>query len=248
MKKWLWGMLSVPLLLVLWSIASIFYDPLVLPGPTIVYSELIKQLASLEYYHHIGISLYRLFAGFILAMLAALSVGLIAGLSQSFRYFLTPIVSFFQATPPMAWAPLLFLIFALGNAPMIAIIFIAAFFPILVNVIHGIERIQISHIRAALSLGANRQQLIRYVYLPGMMPAAFTGLIVGFSIAWRSLVAAEMIGGDAGIGWLIASSGQIGNSPLVLVGIITIGILSLFIETLLLRPFKKRFADWTPHS
>jgi NitT/TauT family transport system permease protein len=99
-----------------------------------------------------------------------------------------------------------------------------------------------------LSLSANKYQLAWHVYLPEVMPSAFSGIIVGFGIAWRSLVAAEMIEGNEGIGWLIASSGQIGNSSLVMVGIITIGVLAMFFEFILLKPLKKRFVSWASHS
>lgn len=248
MRKFHYGILAFPFIILVWVLISSQYPALVFPGPLRTLAEFKKQLVSVDFYHHIGISLYRLFLGFFIAACFAFFIGMLAGISKAVRQFLTPLVMIFQATPPMAWAPLLILILDLGNAPMIAVIVIAAFFPIVVNVMQGMERIKISHIRAAQSLGANRWQLAWYVYLPEVMPAAFTGVIVGFGIAWRSLVAAEMIGGSAGIGWLISSSGQIGNSPLVMVGIATIGILALLFEFILLYPLKKRFASWAPRA
>lgn len=248
MRKFHYGILAVPFVIVVWMIAASYYPPIIFPGPWRTLLELKKQLVSPDYYYNIGISLYRLFAGFAIAAISAFLVGLLAGMSKAFRQFLSPMVMLFQATPPMAWAPLLILMLDLGNAPMIAVIVLAAFFPIVVNVIQGMERIKISHIRAAQTLGANRMQLAWHVYLPEVMPSAFTGIVVGFGIAWRSLVAAEMIGGSAGVGWLISSSGQVGNSPLVMVGIITIGILAMFFEFVLLYPLKKRFASWAPKA
>lgn len=244
MKKFHYGILSVPFVLIVWLIVSSQYSALVFPGPLIVLKAFIKELGQPSYYHAIGISLYRLMFGFIIALVSAFIVGTIAGISQAFRQFITPIVTFFQATPPMAWAPLLILMLNLGNAPMIAVIVIAAFFPIVVNVIRGMEMIRESHVRAANALGASRLQLAFHMYLPAVFPAAFTGILVGFGIAWRALVAAEMIGGSAGLGWLIASSGQIGNSQLVMVGIISIGLLAMFFEYGLLRPLQKKFADY----
>ncbi|UOF92443.1 ABC transporter permease [Fodinisporobacter ferrooxydans] len=248
MKKFHFGILSFPFILAVWIAASYHYPALVFPGPLQTFQELKRQVVSTEFYHHIGISLYRLFIGFSIAAIAAFLVGMLAGVSKAFRQFITPLIMIFQATPPMAWAPLLILLLDLGNAPMIAVIVIAAFFPIVVNVIEGTERIKLSHIRAAQSLGASKWQLALHVYLPEVMPSALTGVVVGFGVAWRSLVAAEMIGGNAGIGWLISSSGQIGNSSLVMVGIITIGILAMLFEFLLLHPLKKRFASWAPRA
>ncbi|WP_424768247.1 ABC transporter permease [Paenibacillus sp. sgz302251] len=244
MGKHIWGLLSVPFVLLVWMVIAGHYPSIVFPGPGKVFAEFVKQLQTGDFYHHVGISLYRLVIGFSISLISAIVIGTFAGISTAFRQFMHPMVTFFQATPPMAWAPLLILLMDLGNPPIIAVIVIAAFFPILVNVVQGMEMIKESHIRAALSLGASKSQLALHVYLPEVMPSAFSGIIVGFGIAWRSLVAAEMIGSNVGIGWLISSSGQIGNSPLVMVGIITIGILAMIFEFVLLRPLKKRFASW----
>lgn len=248
MKKLGWQLLSIPFIVLVWYAFSRGYSELVFPGPIPVFKELVKQLGTADFYHHIGISLYRLFFGFILAAIGAFIIGILAGFSVPFRLFLSPMVSFFQATPPMAWAPLLILVLQLGDGPMIAVIIIAAFFPILVSVMHGMEQVKTSYLRVAQSLGANKIQLIRFVYLPSVLPSAINGLVIGFGIAWRSLVAAEMIGGNSGLGWLISSSGQVGNSSLVLVGILTIGLLALIFEFILIRPLKKRFASWSSEA
>lgn len=248
MKKLGWQLLSIPFILLVWYAFSRGYSELIFPGPLPVFQELIKQLGTANFYHNIGISLYRLFFGFLVAAVSAFIIGTLAGFSVPFRLFLSPMVSFFQATPPMAWAPLFILLLQLGNAPMIAVIITASFFPILVSVMHGMEQVKSSYLRVAQSLGANPAQLIRFVYFPSILPAAFNGLVIGFGIAWRSLVAAEMIGGNSGLGWLISSSGEVGNSSLVLVGILTIGILALIFELLLIRPLKKRFAGWTSEA
>ncbi|WP_047154162.1 ABC transporter permease [Aneurinibacillus tyrosinisolvens] len=190
MKQFKGGILSIPFIILVWMVISSRYTALIFPGPLVVFKEMQKQLISFEFYHHIGVSLYRLAIGFAIAAASAFLIGTLAGVSEPFRKFLSPMVMFFQATPPMAWAPLLILMLDLGNAPMIAVIVLAAFFPILV----------------------------------------------------------KMIGGNEGIGWLIASTGQIGNSSLVMVGIITIGVLAMFFEFILLKPLKKRFVSWASHS
>lgn len=249
MKNYYWGILSFPFLLLIWFwVGAHFHASYLFPSPLDTWREWGKELSSAEYYNDIGISLYRLIIGFVIASVSAFLVGTLAGVSLTFRQFITPIVTFFQATPPMAWAPLLIIFLDLGNAPMIAVIVIAAFFPIVVSVIQGMQLIKLTHIRAAQSLGANRFQLAWYVYLPEVMPSAFSGIVIGFGVAWRSLVAAEMIGGKSGIGWLIVTGSQIGNAPVVMVGIITIGILALLIEFICLRPIKKRITKWAPRS
>ena len=128
---------------------------------------------------------------------------------------------------------------------MVAVIFMASFFPVVISVMQGVERIQESHIRAARMLGATGWKLGLYVYLPEVAPAAITGIYVGFGVAWRSLVAAEMIGGNAGLGYFISTNGQTGNPAAVMLGILVVGFLSWLFDRLMLRPLKHRLAGWS---
>ncbi|MDC3417539.1 ABC transporter permease [Aquibacillus salsiterrae] len=242
-KKWI-GWLAIPFVLVIWFIISAQYPSYMFPSPIDVMHEAGTQWEKGEIQSHIALSLKRLGIGFIISMFLAFLIGIIAGASRLFRQFLMPIVTYFQATPPMAWAPLLIILLGLGDAPMIAVIIIASFFPILINVVQGMNQIPETHIRAARSLGAKGWKLAIYVYLPEIIPAAISGITVGFAISWRSLVAAEMIGGNAGIGYFISFNGQIGNASSVLLGILLIGFLALILDFLLLRPIQKRFASW----
>ncbi|TKD71844.1 ABC transporter permease [Pseudalkalibacillus hwajinpoensis] len=248
MSKWKMSWLAIPFVLIIWSAVSAQYPSYLFPGPIDVLNEAVSQWQKGELTNHIIVSLKRLIIGFVLSAIMAFIVGIFAGASRHFREFLTPLVTYFQATPPMAWAPLLIILLGLGDAPMIAVIIIASFFPILINVIQGMNHIPASHIRAAQSLGAKSWKLAIYVYLPEIIPAAISGIYVGFAISWRSLVAAEMIGGNSGIGYFIAFNGQIGNASSVLLGILLIGFLALFMDYLLLKPLHKRFASWAVRS
>ena len=244
MKKWIIGFLAIPFVLLVWTVVSTQYPSYIFPSPIDVWNEAVRELSKGEIQAHIVISLKRLAIGFLSASCLAFLVGILAGASKTFRHFITPLVSFFQATPPMAWAPMLIILIGLGDGPMIAVIIIASFFPILINVIQGMNQIPESHIRAAKSLGAKKWKLAYYVYLPEIFPAAISGIYIGFAISWRSLVAAEMIGGNAGIGYFIAFNGQIGNAASVLLGIIIIGFLALVMDYLLLKPIHRRYAGW----
>ncbi|WP_246944903.1 ABC transporter permease [Bacillus pinisoli] len=243
MKKKI-GWLAIPFVVLVWTMVSAQYPSYVFPSPIDVFHEGIKQWGKGEIQLHILLSLKRLVLGFLISTCFAFLIGILAGASRTFRDFLMPLVTYFQATPPMAWAPLLIILLGLGDAPMIAVIIIASFFPIVINVIQGMNMIPESHIRAAKTLGAKGWKLTYYVYLPEIIPAAISGVYVGFAISWRSLVAAEMIGGNAGIGYFIAFNGQIGNASSVLLGILLIGFFALLMDYLLLKPIHKKFAGW----
>ncbi len=244
MNKGKFGLLAFVFVLIVWFIVSSRYPSYIFPSPTDVFNEGIAQWKRGEIQTDILLSLKRLVLGFMIASFIAFFIGILAGAFRPFRQFLMPLVSFFQATPPLAWAPLLIIFLGLGDAPMVAIIIVAAFFPIVMNVVQGMNMIPESHIRAAQSLGAKGWKLAFYVYLPEIIPAAISGIYVGFAISWRSLVAAEMIGGNGGIGYFISFNGQTGNSAAVILGIFIIGFLSLFMEFLFLKPLHKRFAGW----
>ncbi|XJZ27313.1 ABC transporter permease [Bacillota bacterium Lsc_1132] len=244
MNKWKFSLMAVPFVFMIWFVVSAKYPAYIVPSPVDVFHEGVVQWNKGEIQTHILLSLKRLVLGFVLSACMAFLIGILAGAFRPFRLFLMPLVSFFQATPPMAWAPLLVIFLGLGDAPMISVIMIASFFPILMNVIQGMNMIPESHIRAAKSLGATGWKLAFYVYLPEIIPAAISGIYVGFAISWRSLVAAEMIGGNGGIGYFISFNGQTGNSSAVILGILIIGFLALFMDFLFLKPLHNRFAGW----
>ncbi|MBH0229202.1 ABC transporter permease [Halobacillus yeomjeoni] len=248
MRKWGIGFTAVLFVLIIWTGVSTQFASYIFPGPIDVFHEGIKQWEKGEIQNHILLSLKRLVTGFLISAILAFLIGILAGVSRWFKDFLTPLVTYFQATPPMAWAPLLIIVLGLGDAPMIAVIIIASFFPILINVMQGMDMIPSSHIQAAKTLGAKGWKLGIFVYLPEIIPAAISGIYVGFAISWRSLVAAEMIGGNAGIGYFIAFNGQIGNTTSVLLGIILIGFLALLMDYVFLKPLYNRFAKWASRT
>jgi NitT/TauT family transport system permease protein len=245
MMRWHYGWLALPFVILVWMSISSLFPSYIFPNPLIVWEEGVKQWHRGEIQKHIIVSLRRLGIGFSVAIIVAFIIGILSGTIKGFRQFLTPIVTYFQATPPMAWAPLLVIIFGLGDFPMISVIFIASFFPILINVIQGMDLIPENHKRAAKTLGASGWRLGIYVFLPEIIPAAISGIYVGFAIGWRSLVAAEMIGGNSGIGYFIAFNGQIGNSASVILGILLIGFLALCLDYLILKRIYKRYAGWS---
>ena len=239
-----WGWAVLPVLIVAWSAVASRFPAYILPPPQDVAAEGWQWLASGRLWQHLGASLFEELLGFGAAVLVAAVLGVAGGLSAGFRAFATPLNNLFMAIPPVAWAPLTMIVFGLGYPAIVAVIFIAAVFPMALTLQAGVQGIRQGEVRAARILGATRAQLLAHVYLPASLPALTTALRVGFSQAWRALVAAEMIGASRGIGWMVATGGQTGNSSQVLFGIALIGAFAWLAEYLVFRRVEDHYRAW----
>jgi len=209
--------------------------------------EAVKYLFRGELWPHVGWSLLEEVGGFGAAIICSLIFGFLAGFFKGFREYIVPLNGLFMAIPPIAWAPLMVIIFGLGYTTIVIVIFISAVNPMILTIMEGVLQIQGQEVRAARILGARRWQLFLYVYLPASLPFVTAALRIGFSQAWRALVAAEMIGASVGLGYMVQTAGEVGNSRLVLLGIAMIGLFSYIFERLLFRPIEKRYEVWRLH-
>lgn len=207
----------------------------------------VQHLFRGEIWPHVGWSLLEEVGGFGSAIICALILGFLAGFFKGFREYIVPLNGLFMAIPPIAWAPLMVIIFGLGYTTIVIVIFISAVNPMVLTIMEGVLQIQGQEVRAARILGARRWQLFLYVYLPASLPFVTAALRIGFSQAWRALVAAEMIGASVGLGYMVQTAGEVGNSRLVLLGITLIGLFSYMFERLLFRPIEKRYEVWRLH-
>jgi ABC-type nitrate/sulfonate/bicarbonate transport system permease component len=239
-----WGWLSLPFLILCWSIVASFYPAYILPQPWDVAREALRWINDGSLWGHLKASLYEELGGFSLAIIVSILLGAAAGLSNRFRDFISPLNSLFMAIPPVAWAPLTMIIFGLGYWSIVMVIFIAAVFPMAITIQESIQSIRGGEVRAARTLGASPVQIIRHVYIPASLPFVTAALRIGFSQAWRALVAAEMIGASKGIGWMVSMGGQIGNSSQVLLGIVIIGLIAWLMESLVFRRIEKHYQTW----
>jgi len=239
-----WGWASLPFLLLIWIALASRYPSYILPQPWDVVDEARHWLSNGSLWQHIKASVLEELGGFLAALLVALLLGAAAGLSPRFRDFIAPLNSLFMAIPPIAWAPLTMIIFGLGYFSIVLVIFIAAMFPMAVTIQEGVQSIRGAEVHTARTLGANPRQLLLYVYLPASLPFVTAALRIGFSQAWRALIAAEMIGASQGIGWMVSVGGQIGNSSQVLLGIVLIGLIAWLVESLVFRRIEQHYQNW----
>lgn len=239
-----WSWAALPALLLLWSAAASRFPAYILPQPWEVAQEGWRWLDSGKLGQQLLASLLEELGGFGAAVFAALLLGTAGGVSTRFRDFATPLNSLFMAIPPIAWAPLTMIVFGLGYLSIVAVIFIAAVFPMALTIQEGVQAIRGGDVRAARILGAGPLQLLLHVYFPASLPALTAALRVGFSQAWRALVAAEMIGASRGIGWMVSMGGQVGNASQVLLGIVLIGAIAWLAESLVFRRMERHYQGW----
>lgn len=239
-----WSWLSIPSLLLAWMLIATQFPSYILPQFWEVFDEAVEWIGGGELWPHIWASFLEEVGGFGAAIICALIFGFLAGFYKGFREYIVPLNGLFMAIPPIAWAPLMLIIFGIGYTTIIVVIFISAVNPMILTIMEGVLQIQGQEVRAARILGAKKWQLFTYVYLPASLPFITAALRIGFSQAWRALVAAEMIGASAGLGWMVQVGGEIGNSRQVLLGIVLIGGISYLFERLFFRQIEKRYEVW----
>jgi NitT/TauT family transport system permease protein len=228
-----------------WQIAAVVFPSYLIPSPRQVLLRLGKELGRGAFLTTIARTFARLAVGFSLACVLGLFVGLLSGVSLFFRRYSRAVVSILQSVPPIAWVPLFIILLGFGDYPIILVILISAFFPMAVSVMNAVEQVEPLRIDVARLLGARRSQLITKVYAPEVIPSVITGAQVGFGNAWRSLIAAEMVGGvNVGLGWFINFSGEVADMVGVLSGIFVIGFFSAVLDGYVLERLKRRLLKW----
>jgi len=177
-----------------------------------------------EYYKHIWVSTWRVTQAFFLATVIGVPFGLMLGWSRKFKQYVFPVFELLRPIPALAWVPLAIVMFVSSESAVIYLTFLTSFFATALNTMLGVQSIDESYIRAAYCLGADRRQVFRHVIVPGGLPFVFTGLQISMGVSWFSLVAAEMVSGQYGLGFVINTSYTMVRYPTIVIGMITLGI------------------------
>jgi NitT/TauT family transport system permease protein len=197
------------------------------PTPYEVLQQAIQVGLSNKFLVNVFYSVKRIMFGFVIAIAVGVPLGLLIGRYKRVADLFMPAIEILRPIPAIAWVPMSIMLWPNNEASIVFITFIGAFFPILLNSVHGVHSLDGVLIRAGRVLGAGEFKLFWNVILPGALPHIFTGLAVGMGVAWVSLIAAEMISGQFGVGYFTWESYSLVNYPAIVLGMITIGILGL---------------------
>lgn len=192
---------------------------------------------------HLGWSLLRVFTAFALACVTAIPVGIAMGVSRIARGIFDPPVEFYRPLPPLAYLPLIVIWFGIEETAKIVLIYLACFAPLAMAARAGVKSVMIEQINAAYSLGASKWQVIRHVIIPAALPEIFTGMRISIGFGWTTLVAAEMVAANAGLGQMVLNASNFLRTDVVIMGIVVIGVVAYAFD-LLMRYIERAAVPW----
>jgi ABC-type nitrate/sulfonate/bicarbonate transport system permease component len=237
-------------LILVWQLVSTFWLPridpyraVLMPPPSQIIVAAWELLRSGEFIHHLLDSLTREAVAFCAALLAV-PLGIAMGWSSRINSQLEPVFEVLRPVPPLAWIPLSILWFGIGDEQNEFIIFLGMFFPILLNTTAGVKNVDPNLVRAARSLGAPERKVLTRVVFKAALPQIVTGVRIGLGIGWMALVAAELVGANSGLGFLINDARSMLRTDIIIVGMLTIGIMGLIIDASL-RMLMRRLLPWS---
>ena len=235
--------------LALWELLAIqLNNPVVLPPVEDVIKVLMNPHISIlgtgTLIDNTLVSIKRVLSGFIIAGIVGIPLGIFMGYFPTVMDLFDTVIELLRPIPPLAWVPLALAWFGIGETSMLFIIFIGAFFPILINTIAGVKGVPKILVETAQTLGAKEKDILLKVIIPASSPSILTGLRIGAGIAWMCVVAAEMLpGSSAGLGYLIMYAYSLSRMDVVIASMIVIGIIGLTLDRGL-RYIEDRYFRW----
>lgn len=242
--------LAILCLLGLWSWATA-QNPRLVPSPAATLERMIqlftKPINRYNLIGHVAVSLRRILIALAFALSIGLFVGVLIGWSDTAKATIGTLFELVRPIPPIAWLPLVIMGFGLGEAPKILIIFIATVMPVVINTSTGIRLVDPLYLEVGKSFRASHRQLLWEVSIPAALPSIFAGIRNSISVGWTVVLAAEMMGATSGIGFLITRGMDFFDVPLILGGIIVVGVVGSMIS-LLCEIVERRLCPWKKTS
>lgn len=214
-----------------------------LPAPVEIAGALVESVRSGELVRDAVASLSRVMTGFLLAAFMGVVLGTALGLLPRLRRQVLPILELLRPVPPIAWIPLAILWFGLGSGSAVFIVCIGGFFPILTGTYHGVANVRVELVQTAKCLGASRALLVSDIVIPPALPHILAALRTGLGMAWMSLIAAELIATQTGLGYTIQLKRLFLRTDGVLAGMLVIGLLGYAMNRGLLA-LENRLTTW----
>jgi ABC-type nitrate/sulfonate/bicarbonate transport system permease component len=231
------GFALIAVILIVWEIASDlkWIDPIAFPSVSRIFGSWIETLLNGEILSQLLPSLIRIFSGFALAVLVAVPIGLLMGTTRFVYRLLEPLTEFIRPIPSSAYIPIAILFLGIGDRMKIFVVFLACFFPILLNTYGGVRGIDPVLIDTGRTFGISRLRTLRQIIFPAALPSILTGMRISLGLALVVAVVAEMIAGSSGIGYFILNMQRIFRVPEMFAGIFTLGILGFLINLVFLQ-------------
>jgi NitT/TauT family transport system permease protein len=201
------------------------------------------QTYSGNWIYDMAASFSRVLGGFAIATVLAVALGVAIGWSRATEVIIEPTLQMLRPIPPVSWIPLAIIWFGIANKPAIFLVFLGAFFPVLLNTIHGVKSCDRNLIRAGAMVGGSNRELLRFIVLPAALPSIFAGLRIGIGSAWMLTVTAEMVAVKSGLGYVLWDSYYFLRYDLVLAAMASIGLLG-FLSDLGIRAVMARVLHW----
>lgn len=236
-------------LLALWWLATRYalVNPLFLPSPKAVWDAFVRTATegyqgSLLHEHLIA-SLYRVLAGYVLACLVGIPLGIVMGLSRDVKAVFDPVIEFYRPLPPLALYTLIVMWLGIGDTSKVALLFLAALPPLTISSMQAAASVDPRYVKAAKSLGAGPRQLFFHVFLPACLPGICTGMRISLGFTYTVLVAAEIVAATAGLGWMIWDASKFLLGDIVIMGLFVLALTGMALD-FLIRLAERALTPW----
>lgn len=218
-----------------------------LPAPSVILETILGLAADESLWGHIGITVYRVFFGFLIGTVFAVILGSIVGLYGKAEQIFDPMIQAFRSIPSLAWVPLFILWMGIGEPSKVTMIAVGVFFPVYLNVVSGIGGVDRKLIEVGKMYGLNTFQLIKRVILPASLPSFLTGLRSGLGLGWMFVVAAELMGASTGLGYLLVLGQNTLSPETILASIVLFAIIGKLSDWIL-KTVEEKSLHWQDNA
>lgn len=230
-ERLFWPLLAGAFLLACWHYSVVWTQTRIFPSPLHVKAGLDELLAKRALWGHISSSLQRVAIGFGSAVCIGIPIGLLLGWYPAVNRVVNPVIQILRPISPIAWIPVAIIFFGVGDRAANFLIFLGAFFPIVVACVNGVSNVPTVYRRVGRNFGLSPLQLLARVVFPAALPNILIGLRLALGIAWLVVVAAEMVAVDSGLGYLVIDSRNSGKRyDLVVAAMLLIGVIGLLFD------------------
>lgn len=230
--------------LILWWFAALRVPAFILPGPVATWNALLELIASGTFSQDLGITLYRVVAGFALATIVGTPLGILLGANRRVGNFCEPVLSVVNTVSAAIWAIFALIWFGISNGTTIFVVFMEAMPLILTNVWQGAQTVNAEYVELARSFQMSRGKVMSKIYLPTVLPYFFSGARLAFGFGWRVSLVAETIGSSNGVGYRLRQAADLVQTDQVFAWTVTMIALMVLLEYGILKPLENHLFRW----